>query len=193
MASIQPYGERRANLVDRRTVNAAFATLQRTGDGIRVSWGGIWAGVLASLGLALLLSALGVAIGISVADRGAGARVDSATGVFAVSALLVSLFVGGIVATRTGAIHDRGTGFWQGAIVWIVSILLMGVLAAGSVTSVVGGSFAVMGFALGPVFESVAPARAAWTTFAGLAGSLLVTTLGALVGRRRRPAALIAR
>ena len=61
------------------------------------------------------------------------------------------------------------------------------VLAAGSVTSVVGGSFAVMGIALGPVFESAAPARAAWMTFAGLAGSMLVTVAGALAGRRRRP------
>lgn len=185
MASIQPYGERRAGLVDRRAANAAFPPLVAT-DGIRVSWGGVWAGILASLGIALLLSALGVAIGISVADRGAGARVDSATGIFAVAALLASLFIGGIVATRTGAIHDRTTSFWQGALVWIVSILVMGLLAAGAVTSVVGGSFAVMGIALGPVFESTAPARAAWMTFGGLFGSMVVTVAGAMLGRRRR-------
>lgn len=188
MSAIQPYGERRAGLVDRRAVSGAFVPgIARGSDGIRVSWGGVWAGILASLGIALLLSALGVAIGISVADRGAGARVDSATGIYALAALGVSLFIGGIVATRTGAIHDRGTSFWQGALVWILSILLMGLLAAGSVTSVVGGSFAVMGIALGPVFESAAPARAAWMTFAGLAGSMLVTVAGALAGRRRRP------
>ena len=184
MATIQPYGERRAGMIDRRATTVFSPS--RTSDGIRVSWGGIWAGILASLGIALLLSALGVAIGISVADRGAGPRVDSATGIYALAAFLVSLFVGGIVATRTGAIHDRGTSFWQGALVWIVSIMLMGVLAGAAVTSVVGGSFAVMGIALGPVFESAAPARAAWMTFAGLAGSMVVTVAGAMIGRRRR-------
>ena len=186
MATIHPYGERRAGRIDRRAVNSSFASIARTSDGIRVSWGGIWAGILASLGIALLLSALGVAIGISVADRGAGARVDSATGFYAVAALLFSLFIGGIVATRTGAIHDRTTSFWQGALVWIVSIMAMGLLAGAAVTSVVGGSFAVMGIALGPVFESAAPARAAWMTFGGLFGSMVVTVAGAMLGRRRR-------
>lgn len=193
MATIQPYGERRAGRLDRRSEGALYPPVLRTTEGIRVSWGGIWAGILASLGLALLLSALGVAIGISVADRGAGTRVDSVTGIYAVAALLLSLFVGGIVATRTGAIHDRGTSFWQGGVVWIVSILLMGILAAQSVTSVVGGSFAVMGIALGPVFESAAPAQAAWMTFAGLAVSLLASIAGAMFGRRRRPAMIAVR
>ena len=36
-----------------------------TFDGMRVSWGGVWAGVLVVLGTVLLLSTLGMAIGFS--------------------------------------------------------------------------------------------------------------------------------
>ena len=177
------YGDRRRGLVDRR---AACAPVARSHEGIRVSWGGIWAGVLATGGLLLLLSALGIAIGISAADRGAGVRVDSATGIYAVAILLFSLFMGGLVSTRAGAIHDRATSFWEGGMVWIVSIVLVGFLAAGGVSSLVGGSFAVLGHALAPVMESGAPERAAWMTFAGLSVTLLASVAGAMAGRRRR-------
>ena len=39
-------------------------------DGLRISWGGIWAGVLTVLGTLLFLTTLGLAVGISAADPG---------------------------------------------------------------------------------------------------------------------------
>jgi hypothetical protein len=66
MSVTTPYHDRR--IVERRKMN--FAPMLATGDGLRVSWGGIWGGVLAALGLLILLSALGMAVGISAVKPG---------------------------------------------------------------------------------------------------------------------------
>ena len=39
-------------------------------DGLKVSWGGIWSGVLVVLGMLLLLTTFGLAVGISASDPG---------------------------------------------------------------------------------------------------------------------------
>src|SRR5215207_5994279 len=78
-------------------------------DWLRISWGGIWAGVLTVLGTLLFLTTLGLAVGISAADPdntdtgalGLGAAIWSGL------ALLIALFVGGMAATRLGMIYDR--------------------------------------------------------------------------------------
>ncbi|HEX6005988.1 MAG TPA: hypothetical protein VFZ14_18505, partial [Burkholderiales bacterium] len=100
-------------------------------DGLRVSWGGIWGGVLVAIGLLLLLSVLGVAIGVTAVDPGdtQAETVGTGIGVWGGISLLISLFVGGLVSTRIGAIFDRTTGFFEGALVWAVSVLLMVYLA----------------------------------------------------------------
>src|SRR5215216_1788218 len=85
-------------------------------DGLRISWGGIWAGVLTVLGMLLFLATLGLAIGITAVDPsdadaqsiGMGAAIWSGV------ALLISLFVGGMAATRLGMVFDRATGAFEG-------------------------------------------------------------------------------
>jgi hypothetical protein len=101
-------------------------------EGMRVSWGGIWGGVLVALGLLLLLAALGVAVGVSAVDplQSEAENVATGAGLWAAFSLLLALFVGGMVATSTGVIFDRTTGFFEGTLVWIVSVLLMGYLAS---------------------------------------------------------------
>jgi hypothetical protein len=144
MASVaHPYHERRSG--ERRRI--AYPALLRGADGMRVSWGGVWGGVLVAVGLLLLLAALGVAVGITATDP---AQTDPATlgtgaGIWAGVSLLVALFVGGMVSTRIGAIFDGTTGFFEGALVWVVSVLLMGYLAASGVGSLAGGAFSMIG------------------------------------------------
>ena len=125
-----------------------YATLLR-GEGTKVSWGGIFGGVLVALGLLFLLGALGVAIGITAVDPGQteASTLGAGAGIWTAVSLLVALFVGGMVATRIGAITDGTTGFFEGALVWVVSILAMvyfassGVgLIAGSAARLVGGA-----------------------------------------------------
>lgn len=187
MAAVGPYHDRR--VADRRQfayLASRVAGAPLDTEGTRVSWGGIWGGVIAALGILLLLTALGVAIGVSTLDA---ASADARTlglgaGIWAAAALLVSLFLGGMVATRIGATFDRATGFWEGFLVWTVSMLVMGALAAGGF-----GMGAMMAGIDGATLSlSQENARAAWIGLGGLVLSLLAAVLGAMSGRRRSPA-----
>jgi hypothetical protein len=114
---------------------------------LKVSWGGVFAGVLVAMGVSMLLASLGLAIGITAVEpRDPDA---SALGVGAVIwagvQLLLALFVGGTVATRVGAIIDRTTGFFEGVLVWVVSMILMAYLAGSGIASVATGAFTLLG------------------------------------------------
>ena len=111
--------------------------------GLRVSWGGIWGGVLVAIGLLLLLTVLGVAIGVTAVDPGdtEASTVGTGVGVWSGLSLLIALFVGGLVSTRIGAIFDRTTGFFEGALVWAVSVLFMIYLATTGIGMLAGGAF----------------------------------------------------
>ena len=203
---VNPYHERRTG--ERRRV--AYPGLF-SAEGMRVSWGGIFGGVLVAVGLLLLLAALGVAIGISAVDptQTELAKVGTGAGIWAGISLLVALFIGGFVSTRIGATHDASTGFFAGFLVWVVSLLLVAYLAASGVSSLAGGAFSLMGGAqqmaeqvqqqaqdiqqnmpqLQQKAQEVKPqaSRAAWATFGALILSLAAAVLGAAAGRRRAP------
>ena len=114
---------------------------------MRVSWGGVFGGVLVALGFLLLMTALGVAVGISAAQPG---ETDTGTlgagaGIWAGVSLLVALFIGGWVSTRIGAIFDGTTGFFEGALVWVVSVLLMLYMASSGIGMLADGPFGLVG------------------------------------------------
>lgn len=150
-------------------------TLERapvTSDGIRVSWGGIWGGVLTAVGTLLLLAALGVAIGITAVDPQApnAGTIGTAAGIWAAVSLLIALFLGGMVSTRTGATFDGATGFWEGFLVWVVSLLLMGYLATTGISNLAGGAFSMMGGAsqvMGSMMQGAGPQAAPGAPGAG--------------------------
>jgi hypothetical protein len=204
--AVNPYHERRA--AERRRI--AYPPLLGA-EGVRVSWGGIFGGVLVAVGLMLLLAALGVAIGISAVEPSQAelARVGTGAGIWAGVSLLVALFIGGLVATRIGATYDASTGFFAGFLVWVVSLLLVAYLAASGVSSLASGAFSLMGGSdqvasqvqqkaqdlqksmpqLEQKAQEVKPqaTRAAWGTFIALLLSLAAAVIGALAGRRRAP------
>jgi hypothetical protein len=126
-------------------------------DGMKVSWGGIWGGVLVAVGLLLLLTALGLAIGVSAVQPGEteGATLGTGAAIWAGVSLLLALFVGGMVATRIGAITDRATGFFEGALVWVVSILLMVYFAGSGIGMLAGGAFKLVGGATQAIGSAV--------------------------------------
>src|SRR5688500_5524703 len=123
-----------------------YAAMLR-GEGGKVSWGGIFGGVLVAVGLLFLLGALGVAVGITAADPGEtqASTLGMGAGIWAALSLLIALFVGGMVSTRIGAITDRTTGFFEGALVWVVSILLMAYFAASGIGMLAGGAAGLLG------------------------------------------------
>jgi len=194
-----PYHERRSGERRRIAYPGAYRTGLFSTEGVRVSWGGIFGGVMVAVGLLLLLAALGVAIGITAVDRqstqlgslGVGAAIW--TGV----SLLLALFLGGLVSSRLGATYDRTTSFFEGFLVWIVSLLLVAYLAASGMNWVAGDTFAIMGsapdlssMAVPPdVVQGITPqaAKTAWITFGSLVLSLGAALIGAMAGRRRQP------
>jgi len=116
-------------------------------EGMRVSWGGVFAGVLVAMGVSMLLAALGVAIGISAVNPGETdpGTIGIGAAVWGGVQLLIALFIGGMVATRVGAIIDRTTGFFEGVLVWVVSLILMAYLAGSGIASVASGAFSTLG------------------------------------------------
>lgn len=126
-------------------------------EGMKVSWGGIIGGVLVALGLLMLLTSLGLAIGITAVEPGetGASALGTGAGIWGAVSLLVSLFVGGLTATRVGAITDRTTAFFQGALVWVVSMLLIAYLAASGVASLASGVFGIVGGAAETIGQAV--------------------------------------
>jgi hypothetical protein len=121
-------------------------------EGLRVSWGGVWGGVLVAMGMFLLLTALGIAIGRTLEATGAGTGLMGIVAAsWAAVSLLASLFVGGVVSTRVGGVYDRTTGFFEGALVWVMSVLLMFFFAVTGVSTVASGLFGLVGAPTAPV------------------------------------------
>lgn len=169
-----PYADRRTR--ERRRVAASSALPMARGiDGLRVSWGGVWGGVLLTLGSLALLSALGVAVGVTAVDPNTADpdKVMTIAGIWGAVSLLAALFIGGMVATRIGMVYDRATGMFEGVLVWIVAMILM-------------AAFAGSGLVFLPEisFDMTASRMAAWLGLGAMVLSLLAAVAGAMAGRR---------
>ncbi|MBM0106026.1 hypothetical protein JM946_14935 [Steroidobacter sp. S1-65] len=116
-------------------------------EGFRLSWGGIWAGVLTVMGTLLFLTTLGIAVGISAAEPGSGNADEIGMGaaIWSALSLLIALFVGGMAATRLGLVFDKAAGAFEGALVWVLSFLVILWLASSGVRLVAGGISGVFG------------------------------------------------
>jgi hypothetical protein len=114
---------------------------------MRVSWGGIWGGVLVGLGVLMLLTALGLAIGATAVDpRETEAQtLGIGAAIWAGLTLLLALYIAGMVSTRIGAIFDRITSMYEGFLVWVLSVLLMAFFAASGIGLVASGAFKLVG------------------------------------------------
>jgi hypothetical protein len=149
------YHDRR--IAERRRV--AYPAMPRA-EGMRVSWGGVFGGVLVALGFLLLMTALGLAVGISAAQPGESdpGTLGTGAGIWGGVSLLLALFLGGWVSTRIGAIFDGTTGFFEGALVWVVSVLMMLYFASSGIGMLAGGAFKLVGGAAQALGSVVQPA-----------------------------------
>jgi hypothetical protein len=146
--------------VERRTHERRSFTerpIWRSATGLKISWGGINGGVFVAVGTGLLLSALGLAIGISAVDprtTDAG-NIGTSAAIWSGLSMLVALYIGGYAATRLGATTDATTGFFEGALVWVVSIVLMMFLAGNGIGMATKGAFSILGGATEAVSTAV--------------------------------------
>jgi hypothetical protein len=110
-------------------------------ESFRISWGGIWAGALTVLGTLLFLTTLGIAVGVSAADPGNtdAAALGIGAAIWSGLSLLIALFVGGMAATRLGMVFDKAAGAFEGALVWVLSFLVILWLASSGVRLVASG------------------------------------------------------
>ena len=154
-------------------------------EGMRISWGGIWAGVLVVLGILLVLGTLGLAIGFSANARDIDPqKIGMGALIWSRASLLIALFLGGAAATRMSMVWNRPTALAQGMLVWVASLIAGIVLSANGLGLMLG---AVLTFGFNDAVAR-APSALAWMTFFAIILSLLATLAGALLGRRRASA-----
>ena len=112
----------------------------------RVSWGAIFAGAVAALGVWVMLYALGLALGLSSLDPRDPSTLKSSgafTGIWGIITPLVALFVGGMVAGRAAGIVTKLGGAIHGLVVWGLTTLAGGLLLVNLLAALVGGVAAV--------------------------------------------------
>jgi len=117
-------------------------------QGLRVNWGSVWSGFLVAVGVFMLLTVLGLAIGISAADIGEDANpggLGIGAAIWSGLTLLVSLFIGGMVATRTGMVYGKAAGMVEGALIWVLFILTLVYMASSGIGMLSSGLFSALG------------------------------------------------
>lgn len=198
----QPVGAVRRGY-DVNNVNVETVSPTRPRD--RVRWSAVWAGVLASLTSLVILSLLGLAIGLSMVDATTTATSgppivfgrDSA--IWEGAMAIISFLIGGYVAGRSANTTRRGTAALNGVVVFLLSMPFMLWLAGQGVGVVLGNLGSLIG-GLGLFGQlhsilthtSVTPGdviatrNAAWGALIGVLLGLLFSTIGGLLGARRR-------
>jgi hypothetical protein len=125
----------------------------------RLSWGAVFGGAVAALGLWMLLYVFGLAVGLSSIDpNGMRSLRPSAlfAGIWAVIAPLIALFVGGWVAGRGAGFVGRAGGAVHGLVVWSLTTIFGGALVVAALSTIVSG-VATVGHAVSRA-EEPAPA-----------------------------------
>jgi len=117
----------------------------------RLSWGAVFGGAVAALGLWALLYVFGLAVGLSTIDpNGVRSLRPSAIfgGIWAVIAPLIALFIGGWVAGRGAGFVGRAGGAVHGLVVWSLTTIFGGALIIAGLSTIVQG-VATVGHAVG--------------------------------------------
>jgi hypothetical protein len=116
-------------------------------EGMKISWGGVFGGVLAGIGTLMLLTSLGLAIGISAADPRDtdGAALGTGVAIWTALTLLISLFLAGWASTRLSMLWERTTAIFEGVLVWVLSLILILYLTANGIGLVASGAFGLLG------------------------------------------------
>jgi hypothetical protein len=176
----------------------------------RVRWGPIWAGLLAAFFTLLVLSLLGLAIGASTVNMGAAVQrtgnqnAGSYSAIWAGISAILAFLIGGYVAGRTAAVHERGWAALNGALVFLLALPILLWLASQGLGALIGNANHIaggLGITLGQLgttatgaVKSITPAQAqqaadtarntAWGTLIGLLLGCGAAALGGTLSTR---------
>jgi hypothetical protein len=113
----------------------------------KLSWGALIGAVFVVLGLFTLLMTIGLAVGLTAlepADPGSARPAAVGIGIWSVVAIVVSLFVGALLASRTAGFLDRTVGAMHGVVLWGIATTLM-LFFLGSTVRAIGSGVANLG------------------------------------------------
>lgn len=113
--------------------------------GSRVSWSAVLAGAVIGLAIYVTLSLLALAIGVSTVDNLQAKTFAWGAAVVMIFSVLVSLFVGGFIVSRTTVGENKLEALVYGVLVWGVMLGLM---------VVTGGT---LGFGFGALLKKLGP------------------------------------
>ncbi|RUL87806.1 DUF2188 domain-containing protein [Tautonia sociabilis] len=178
--------------------------------GSRVSWSALLAGAVVALTIDVSLGTLGVAVGLSTAGaRGVeGGELAVGAAIWAAISLLIALFLGGFVTSRSTVGERKDEAMIYGLLLWgtifvaVVALTAQGLnLGVGGMIQQVAGpgtasvmtdaQLADLGLTEGQIADlrqaqaaggDIRATSAAWWTFAILVASMIASIAGALVG-----------
>jgi hypothetical protein len=112
----------------------------RRGDEVVSRWGGIMAGTFVTLASLVLLGEIGAAIGLSAFEPGdRAAHYAFGAGIWGLLSVAIAFFLGGGASSCVSRLGRRNSGLLQGALVWSVTVPVIGflgaILALGAVTA----------------------------------------------------------
>ncbi len=147
------------------TVEAVVPDDQRTHLRNRVSWGAIFAGVVAALVVQLLLNILGIGLGASsvdaanVGDNPSASGAGLTTAIWVVGSGIIASLVGGIAAGRLAGTPDGNIARWHGFLSWCVATLcIFYLLTTTAVGGLIGGAASAIGGTVGAAGRGAASA-----------------------------------
>ncbi|WP_152049571.1 DUF2188 domain-containing protein [Tautonia marina] len=194
-----------------RTINDETIRLHDvTSVGSRVSWSALMAGAVVALTVYVSLGTLGVAVGLSTAgtDAVGGSTLAIGAAIWAAISLLVALFMGGFVTSRSTVGERKDEAMIYGLLLWGTIFVAVVVLTGLGLNLGVGGMLQqVTGPNVAPTLteaqlvdagltnqqiadvqaaqaqsSNVRATTAAWWTFATLIASIIASIAGSLIG-----------
>ncbi len=165
----------------------------------RISWGAILAGVFVAIATQLVLTSLGAAVGFgtaAVTSIAALRSISAGVGIWTGISAIISLFIGGYVASRVANAMLTSTGLWHGLVTWAFTLvfgILLGSLGVSGLLGFFPNATAVLRSlvattAVTPSALSAAASAATTSAAYFLVGSiiaLLASLLGSWLGSSR--------
>lgn len=137
---------------------AAYVTASPE-DRRKVSWGAIFAGVVAALSVTILLGLLGAGVGLWSVEVGGESGIGEiaiGTIIYSIIVQLVALFAGGYVASRMSSNWDQQNAMLHGATVWGLATIFTVWLTVSVAGTVVNTAFSAVKNSASAVTSAVA-------------------------------------